>query len=431
MSLTFAQTVNPPAPASETVAPLDFSKLFPEYAQGVQFGQQQRVLNAFAGQPGSPNGIPTTDGTPNGAPDYGSIFRRFMQVGDYADADKAMQTAIQMQGMQNTNATNAEINGAGSGTSSGTTSAAAPIANNAPGPQSDYYSINHQLESGGSPTAHNSDLGPPGTAAYGLAGFMPQTWAHLVQAHPELNLPADITKATAAQQQAASQALTGENAGYLAQNGVPVTDRTARMANFLGSGGAVQFFHALAQNGGAPAASIFPKEAAANPDSFYLPDGKTPRTLAQLLQYETITLPQSKGLAPFGSGNTTGFNYQPDPRNQVAGPGAPSGATAYAATGEPIATNVQGQAIDPRTGLPTQAVPTGRPAVRITNQPTGSAVMTRADGSSMAIPAACTSSGICRREYPMPSRSKPSPTAHGSASTRYPRHGSISASAPR
>jgi hypothetical protein len=392
MSLTFAQTVNPPAPASETVAPLDFSKLFPDYAQGVQFGQQQRVLNAFAGQPGSPNGIPTTDGTPNGPLDFQAMYRKLMSFGAYDQANQVLQSGLAQQGVKNTSDFNSfirtgEMPGQSQSTSPAANAGSGAVANNAPGPQSDYYSINHQLESGGSPTSHNSDLGPPGTAAYGLAGFMPQTWAHLVQAHPELNLPADITKSTAAQQQAASQALTGENAGYLAQNGVPVTDRTARMANFLGSAGAVHFFNALAQNGASPAASIFPKEAAANPDSFYLPDGKTPRTLAQLLQYETVTLPLEKGLAPFGSGNTTGFNYQPSPRNQVAGPGAPSGATAYAATGEPIATNAQGQAIDPRTGLPTQAVPTGRPAVRITNQPTGSAVMTAPDGTSMAIPA--------------------------------------------
>jgi hypothetical protein len=90
--IVILQTVNPPSPAPETVAPLDFSKLFSDYTQGVQFGQQQQVRNAFAG------GIPTTDGTPNGPTDYGAVFRKFMQVGDYDDANKAMQTGIQMRG---------------------------------------------------------------------------------------------------------------------------------------------------------------------------------------------------------------------------------------------------------------------------------------------------------------------------------------------
>jgi len=366
--IVIPQTVNPPSPAPETVAPLDFSKLFSDYTQGAQFAQQQAIHKAFAG------GIPTTDGTPNGPTDYGAVFRRFMQVGDYDDANKAMQTGIQMQGMQNTNATNSTIRGDGAPAATGATPAS-PINNNAPSP---YLQTNSTAEAGGlNPTAHNPDNGPPGSSAYGIIGFMPATWAGLVKDHPELNLPADITKSTLDQQIAAANAYTGENALYLAQHGLPVTDQTARMANFLGADGAVHFFGALRQNGGAIAAPLFPAEAAANHSSFYAPDG-TPLTLGQVFQKEVI----AKG---FGPGNTTGFNYRPLPQNQVASAGGP---VARAADGTPVQTNTQGQAIDPATGQPVAGsggtvVP--RANVRITNG--GSAVMTAPDGTSMAVPA--------------------------------------------
>lgn len=354
-------TVSGPSPASYgAVPPLNFAPITQGYQEGQKFQQDQAVKKAFQG------GLPTDA---NGNPDFQAAAMKLYQLGAPDQAAQMLQTGMAQQAFS---AARQELGtpmtppvpAAPVAQPSTASAPASPINNNAPGPQGDYYSTNHALESGGNPTAHNPDAGAPGTAAYGLAGFMPGTWAHLVQANPDLNLPPDITKSTREQQIAASRALTGENAGYLAQNGIPITDRTARIANFLGAGGAVHFFTALAQNPAAPAASLFPKEARANPDAFYAPDGKTPRTLAQLFQYETTILPQMHGLPPLGTGNTTGFNYSVTPRNQVAGPGAPSagGPLAYAADGTPVQTDAQGNAINPQTGQPTAAIPRGTSA---------------------------------------------------------------------
>jgi hypothetical protein len=370
-TIVIPQTVNPPQPASETAPPLDFSKLFSDYTQGVQFGQQQQVRNAFA------NGLPTTDGTPNGPIDYQSAMRKLMQFGDYGDASSMMQTGIKANaaatlgqpllppGYQSQSAPSA---------TGGT--AAAPIANNAPGPQASFYPNLFSHESGFNPNA-----GDP-KHAYGIAQFTPDTWSGVVAAHPELGLPADITKATTDQQIQATQALTGQNVGMLTDAGIPVNDKTAFMAHFLGGQGAVHFFKDMGKNAGALAAPLFPDEAAANPTIFYNPDGSS-KNLAQVYQLQTKN---------FGYGNTTGFNIPPMPQNQVAGPGAPSaaGPLARAADGTPVQTNAQGQAVDPVTGQPVAGsggTVSPRANVRITNQPTGSAVLTSADGQSMAVPA--------------------------------------------
>jgi hypothetical protein len=369
MSMTFAPTVNPPAPASYAPPPsLDFSHLFSDYTQGVNFADQQRVLNAFNGQAGSPNGLPTTDNTPNGPIDPQAMYRKLMSLGAYDQANQVLQTSIAQQGLKNTSDFNTFIRtGQMPGQSQPAAStpspalaspSAAPVTSNAPGPQSDYNTNTGIHESGN------------GAASPNIYQFHQDTWDGIAAKHPELNLPATPDQATPAQQAQANLALAGNNGGQLAEAGLPVNDKTLYTAHFFGAPQAVKFLSALGKNAGQSAAALFPTEAADNPSVFYNADGSS-KNLAQVYVGQT---------AKFSQANTTGIDF-----SGVTRPGA-GGPIARAADGTPVATNAQGQAID-RTGQPTQTLPTGRPAVHITNEPTGSAIMTAPDGTSMAVPA--------------------------------------------
>ena len=74
----------------------------------------------------------------------------------------------------------------------------------------------------------------------------------------------------------------GDNAAILEKKlGRAVGAADLYMAAFLGAGGATRFLGAMAQSPGAAAASLFPKEAAANASIFFARDG-SPRSLAQI-----------------------------------------------------------------------------------------------------------------------------------------------------
>ena len=175
-----------------------------------------------------------------------------------------------------------------------------------------------------------------GGDASGYYQFTPGTWQTVAGSHPELNLPGDVQSASKAQQDAAYRALATDNAGQLDAAGIPINDKNVFMASFLGAGGAKKFFGAAGQNPNAPAAAIFPREAAANPNVFYADAAhKQPLSLAQVYQKTT---------GSFGTDNTTGYvpiaaRGQP-PAPSIAGNGpavipAPSAAQPSPATGQP------------------------------------------------------------------------------------------------
>ncbi len=121
----------------------------------------------------------------------------------------------------------------------------------------DYFANLKRVESGGDPNASSG-------IAFGLYQFTKPTWEGEMQRHPELGLTADGIN-DPAQQEKAARALTADNAAALTKAGVQVNNANLYMAHFLGPGGATQFFSALSANPSASFASVFPKEAAANP----------------------------------------------------------------------------------------------------------------------------------------------------------------------
>ena len=129
--------------------------------------------------------------------------------------------------------------------------------NNSVGGGADYYGNLKKAESGGNPNASSG-------VANGLYQFTAATWRGTMQAHPELGLTADGVF-DPAQQEKAVRALTADNETMLRGAGVPITNQNRYMAHFLGAGGAISFMHAMSADPSASFASVFPKEAAANP----------------------------------------------------------------------------------------------------------------------------------------------------------------------
>jgi hypothetical protein len=104
-------------------------------------------------------------------------------------------------------------------------------------------------ESGGSYSASN----PSG--AFGKYQFMPDTWATVASANPQLNLPFNMKQATPQQQEQAFQALTQMNGAGLKAAGIPVSEQSLYLAHRLGVNGATKF---LQSPDDTPVASILP-----------------------------------------------------------------------------------------------------------------------------------------------------------------------------
>jgi hypothetical protein len=359
MPIEFAQSVNAPGAASFTIPKMDFSwiaNLPQQYYAGQQSQHQLAVQNLFK------NGLPTVDGkttgeSPNAPVDYQAAANALFAKGAFPEAAGMQQTAIDRAALANAQ----NIHNDWQSMNSAAPVPAAPIANNSSAP-ADYNSIVARRESGNNPTVTPNAT----TGAAGRYGFLPSTWSSIAQNHPELNLPPTIAQATPEQQDAAQNAYTGDNAKTLQGAGIPVTDRTLNMAHFLGAGGATKFFGALKQNPGAPAASIFPTEAAANPTLFFAPDssgrpGKgAPLSLGQL--YASQAKQFGPGLttlnAPQPSAGVTGGNPAPPVadglaiHNQTpAALHAANAATAVRGAAQP-ATTTPAAPIGPAPGAP-------------------------------------------------------------------------------
>lgn len=106
-------------------------------------------------------------------------------------------------------------------------------------------------ESGGNYNIPNAK----GSGAYGKYQFMPETWASVAQANPQLNLPMNMRQATPQQQEAAMEAFTRSNGQALTQVGVPATSANLYLAHRFGVGGATKF---LSASDDTPIAALFP-----------------------------------------------------------------------------------------------------------------------------------------------------------------------------
>jgi hypothetical protein len=130
-----------------------------------------------------------------------------------------------------------------------------------------------QDESGGNYSASN----PSG--AYGKYQFMPDTWATVAQAHPELGLPFNIRQATTQQQEAAKTALDGDNAKGLQTLGIQPTAPNMYLAQRFGVNGAKTF---LSAPDNAPVASVLPASwIQQNPDLQGVTVGQFKASVAQ------------------------------------------------------------------------------------------------------------------------------------------------------
>jgi len=119
--------------------------------------------------------------------------------------------------------------------------------------QAAYNASIQQQESGANPNIgyHNKAA----SSAYGPYGITQGAWQDARRANP--NLPQDITQATPEQMQAAQNAVTNNNARYLANYGIEVTPQTLQAAHFLGAKGLSDYLKtgyispaAAAANGG-------------------------------------------------------------------------------------------------------------------------------------------------------------------------------------
>jgi hypothetical protein len=103
-----------------------------------------------------------------------------------------------------------------------------------------------------------------GSGAFGPYQFMPATWSDLRSKHPDLNLPADMTKATREQHDAAHERFKAGNAASLRAAGLEATPANLYLAHRFGSEGAVAVLRA---NPNAPLSSVLPaKWQEQNPD---------------------------------------------------------------------------------------------------------------------------------------------------------------------
>jgi hypothetical protein len=124
-------------------------------------------------------------------------------------------------------------------------------------PYQAYYDAVARAESGNQNIANKG-----GSSAYGYWQITQPTFQALAASHPELGL---TDRTNPDQQRKAMVALTNDNAKLLSGAGIPINNNNLYMAHFLGGEGGVKFLTALKADPNASFASIFPKEAAANP----------------------------------------------------------------------------------------------------------------------------------------------------------------------
>lgn len=129
-----------------------------------------------------------------------------------------------------------------------------------------------------------------GSGAFGPGQFIQPTWDSVRAAHPELNLPADMTTASRAQHIAALNAFTVDNAAKLQAAGLPVTPATLYLAHRFGDKGAESVLKAGATT---PLASILPAGwFAKNPDM----GGQTAGSFIQLAEARMRGVTQIPGV---------------------------------------------------------------------------------------------------------------------------------------
>lgn len=172
------------------------------------------------------------------------------------------------------------------------------------GPQLPGTAQTAQDETGGSAHPYTQD-NLVGSGAYGKYQFMPETWAGVASAHPELGLPFNMKQSTPEQQEAAKTALDQDNAQGLRTVGIQPSDATLYIAHRFGVQGARTF---LGAPDDAQIASIFPAQwIAKNPDLRGV-------TVGQFKQ----SVGQRYGGAPQGGQGTPGLPRPPGPPPNLA-----------------------------------------------------------------------------------------------------------------
>ena len=196
-------------------------------------------------------------------------------------------------------------------------------------------------ESGGNYNIPNAK----GSGAYGKYQFMPDTWASVSQANPQLNLPMNMRQATPQQQEAAMEAFTRSNGQALVQAGQPATPANLYLAHRFGTQGATKF---LSTPDNTPIAQVFPANwIQQNPD--------LNTTVGQFKR----SVQSRYGGMPVGREVDIATNAAPMPEpppgmavpgNPAPMPGGPSGAPPGMAVGDtqPPRADASGNALPPQ-----------------------------------------------------------------------------------
>jgi soluble lytic murein transglycosylase-like protein len=190
-----------------------------------------------------------------------------------------------------------------------------------------------KAESGLDPTARART-----SSARGLYQFTSGTWLEMVRRHGNehgLGWAAEMINKGAARAGSAAHATIlalRDNAGaaalmageFAGDNAAILEKRLGRvagaadlyMAAFLGAGGATRFLSAMAHSPGAAAASLFPREAAANKSIFFGRDG-SPRSLTEIYDRmaakigSTATSAARQAMSPAGGQPKTPTIHRP------------------------------------------------------------------------------------------------------------------------
>lgn len=141
-----------------------------------------------------------------------------------------------------------------------------------------------------------------GSGAFGPYQFMPGTWADVRNSNPGLNLPADMTQATAQQHKAAFDAFSAGNAKALQSAGIAPTPENLYLAHRFGAGGATAMLKA---NPNAMLADVLPIEwQKQNPDMRGQTVGGFQRLAAERMK--------GVGVPYQANGETTQYSLAPD-----------------------------------------------------------------------------------------------------------------------
>ena len=137
-------------------------------------------------------------------------------------------------------------------------------------------------------SSYNPDAKNPNSSASGLFQFIKGTWDGTKAKYgAAFGVPDDASPFDPKHASVMAAALTKENALVIKQmTGKDATNGELYVAHFMGSKGAVNLITANEKQPDAPAAAMFPSEAAANPTIFYDKEGM-PRSVAQV--YANLT----------------------------------------------------------------------------------------------------------------------------------------------